>query len=253
MSRRPVIGVCAPLERARWSVWDMPAALVGSMYLEAVWRAGGAAVLLPPDPAWAADPDEALDLLDGLVLVGGADLAADLYGETPHPTAEPPQAVRDGVEVALARRAAERGIPILGICRGMQVLNVAHGGTLWQHLPETHGTEEHRRNLGTFDGNAHGVDLTPGTLARTVIGEDRHTVLSHHHQGIRDVGEGLVVSGYSDDGVPETLERDDPAKGFLLGVQWHPEADDGSPVIAGLVEAARATLAGSTPGRVRPA
>lgn len=241
--RRPVIGVCTPLERARWAVWDMPAAVVASMYLEAVWRAGGAAVLLPPDPAWAEDPDAALDLLDGLMLVGGADLEAGLYGEEPHPAAEPPQAVRDRVEVALARRAVERGVPVLGICRGMQVLNVARGGTLWQHLPETHGGEEHRRRLGSFEGNAHDVDITPGTLARHVIGEDRHTVYSHHHQGIRDVGDGLVVSGYAGDGVPETLERDDPAGPFLLGVQWHPEADRGSPVIAGLVEAARSARA----------
>lgn len=237
--RRPTIGVCTPLERARWSVWDMPAALVASMYLEAVWRAGGAAILLPPDPHWTHEPDEALDLVDGLLMVGGADLDAGRYGEQAHPAAEAPQPVRDDVEIALARRAAQRGTPVLGICRGMQVLNVAHGGTLWQHLPETHNTDDHRRTLGRFDGNDHDVEFVPGSLASRVIGAPRHRVYSHHHQGVRDLGVGLVASGYADDGVVETLERDDPQGPFLLGVQWHPEADARSPVIGGLVEAAR--------------
>lgn len=234
--RAPVIGVCTPLERARWAVWDMPAALVAANYLQAVWDAGGRTVLLPPDPAVEDDPGSVLGAVDGLLLVGGADIDACRYGEDPHPDAEPAQTVRDGVEIALVRHAAEAGIPVLGICRGLQIINTALGGTLWQHLPETHGTEEHRRQLGRFAGNEHPVDLTPGSLAARAAGETRHLVVSHHHQGIRDLAPGLVSTGYSDDGVVEAVEGE---RGYLLGVQWHPEADPASRIIASLVEAAR--------------
>jgi putative glutamine amidotransferase len=236
MSRRPVIGVCAPLERARWAVWDMPAALVAANYLEAVRAAGGLAVLIPPDPALADDPGEALRLLDGLLLVGGADIAACRYAADPHPLAEPAQDTRDAVELALVRAAAAGGVPTLGVCRGMQIINVALGGTLWQHLPETHGTTDHRRTVGAFAGNEHDVDLTPGSTAAAAAGETRHTVVSHHHQGVRDLGAGLLASGYSGDGVVEAIEGEE---GYLLGVQWHPEADPASRVIASLVDAAR--------------
>lgn len=236
MSRAPIIGVCAPLERARWAVWDMPAALVAANYLQAVWDAGGRALLVPPDPALQQHPDGVLDVLDGLLLVGGADIEACRYGAPPHPDAEAAQTVRDGVEIALVRRAAQRGLPVLGICRGLQVINVAMGGTLWQHLPDTLGTTEHRRHLGRFDGNAHPVDLTPGSLAARAAGEERHTVTSHHHQGIRDLAPGLRVSGSAPDGVVEAVEAGGP--GYLLGVQWHPEADPHSRVIASLVDAA---------------
>lgn len=235
---RPVIGICAPLERARWAVWDMTAAVVAQMYLDAVWRAGGLALILPPDPAFEYAPDEVLDRLDGLMLLGGADIAADRYGDVPHPQAETPQHVRDAVEAALARRCAQRHQPFLGICRGLQVLNVAHGGTLTQHLPDVLGSDSHRRTIGAFDGNDHPVQVTAGTLAAAVVGEPEHRVFSHHHQAVDRVGEGLRVTGRSDDGVVEVLERDGPG-GFLLGVQWHPEADPDSPVIAALVMAAR--------------
>lgn len=234
--RAPVIGVCTPLERARWAVWDMPAAVVAANYLQAVWDAGGRTVLLPPDPAVEDDPGSVLASVDGLLLVGGADIDACRYGEDPHPDAEPAQTVRDGVEIALVRHAAQTGLPVLGICRGLQIINTALGGTLWQHLPETHGTEEHRRRLGRFEGNEHPVDLTPGSLAARAAGETRHVVVSHHHQGIRVVAPGLVSTGYSDDGVVEAVEGE---RGYLLGVQWHPEADTASRIIASLVEASR--------------
>jgi putative glutamine amidotransferase len=141
------------------------------------------------------------------------------------------------------RRAHARGTPVLGICRGAQVINIAHGGTLWQHLPETHGSDEHRRAVGRFDGNDHEVLLTPGSRAAAAAGEERHRVLSHHHQGIRDVGDGLVASGFADDGVVETVESGEE-RAWLLGVQWHPEADPSSRVIAALVDAAARTRRG---------
>jgi putative glutamine amidotransferase len=238
---RPRIGVCAALERARWAVWDMPATLVADNYLAAVREAGGVALLIPPDSAVADDPDVVLDVLDGLLLVGGPDVDPAAYGAVRHPETEPPVHVRDAVEIALVTRARERGIPTLGVCRGIQVMNVAAGGTLEQHLPERLGTEEHRRALGRFAGNEHAVELEAGSAAADACGEPVHTVASHHHQALDRLGRGLVVTGSSPgDGVPEAVE--DPDAAYYLGVQWHPEADEGSPVIGSLVRAARRAM-----------
>jgi putative glutamine amidotransferase len=145
---------------------------------------------------------------------------------------------RDEAELALARRAIERDLPVLGICRGMQLINVALGGTLHQHLPDLVGHGEHRRNPGSFDGSEHDVRLEAGSLAARVIGDELHCTKSHHHQGVDRLGEGLVVSGRSVlDDLPEALEA--PESTFVLGVQWHPEADPTSPVVAALVEEVR--------------
>ncbi|HEY7623293.1 MAG TPA: gamma-glutamyl-gamma-aminobutyrate hydrolase family protein, partial [Solirubrobacteraceae bacterium] len=148
---RPVIGICTALERARWSVWDQQAYLLPRSYIDTVQREGGMAVMLPPDDAVQRDPDDVLDLIDGLILAGGADLDPATYGATPHPETRGTVPERDTFELVLARRALERDIPVLGVCRGMQLMNVAAGGTLLQHLPESHGHHEHRRTPGTFD------------------------------------------------------------------------------------------------------
>jgi putative glutamine amidotransferase len=238
LKAKPLIGVCTALERAQFGVWDTDVTLLDRRYSEAVQRAGGIAVLLPPDEALIEDPDSLLDALDGLILAGGRDVDPALYGAERHRDTDEPRAERDAFEIALARRAMERNIPVLGVCRGMQVMNVARGGTLVQHLPEHVGSDTHRRTLGTFDGNDHPVRLAEGSLAEQATGAPRHPTLSHHHQGIDRVGEGLAVSGWSeDDQLPEALE--DPDLRFALGVQWHPEADPDSSVIAALVEAAR--------------
>ena len=145
--------------------------------------------------------------------------------------------LRDRFELALTRRAIQRDMPVLGICRGMQLLNVACGGTLVQHVPDLVGHEEHRRTPGSFDGSAHDVRLDPGSLAANAAGELRHLACSHHHQGVDRIGDGLVVTGHSTlDELPEALEATDRA--FVLGVQWHPEADETSPVVDSLVAAA---------------
>jgi putative glutamine amidotransferase len=242
---RPVIGIVSALERAQYGVWDQPCALTPWSYVRAIQDGGGLAVLIPPDAGVADDPDSVLDRLDGLMLSGGSDIDPAQYGAPAHPETRGVVPERDALELALVRRAIERDMPVLGICRGMQILNVACGGTLIQHLPDTVGHGEHRRNPGTFDGSEHNVTLSPGSLAAEVAGELSHETRSHHHQAVDVIGEGLVVSGRSDlDELPEAIEA--PDREFVLGVQWHPEADPSSGVVRSLVDraAARRSVAG---------
>jgi putative glutamine amidotransferase len=238
---RPVIGICSALERAKWSVWDQCAALLPFNYVQAVQRAGGLVAMLPPDPLLTEDPGQALDLIDGLILAGGADIDPGAYGQRRHPETVATVPERDAFEIALTRAAIERDMPLLGICRGMQLINVACGGTLLQHLPERYGHHEHRRVVGSFDGADHDVLLSEGSLAAKAAGELAHATKSHHHQGVERLGEGLRVSGVSTlDELAEAIEWDGGPSGrrFVLGVQWHPEADVASSVVAALVEAA---------------
>jgi putative glutamine amidotransferase len=243
---RPVIGICTNLEKASWGAWELDAALLPMNYIEAVQRAGGMAVMLPPDERLVEEPEELLAILDGLILAGGADIDPATYGEPRDPSTVNTVPERDRFEVALARAAIERDLPLLGICRGMQLINVACGGTLIQHLPDRFGHGEHRRVVGSFDGSDHEVNLTDGSLAQGAAGESVHVTKSHHHQGVDCLGAGLVVSGVSalEDQLTEAIEL--PGKRFTLGVQWHPEADETSTVIAALVAAAaRTALAGT--------
>jgi putative glutamine amidotransferase len=246
----PVIGLCAALERARWAAWDQQAVLLPRNYVDAVQSAGGIALMLPPDPAAVDDPDRLLDLVDGLLLAGGADMDPATYGAEPHPQTVGWVPERDAFELALATRAMERDLPLLGICRGMQVMNVARGGTLCQHLPDAsdsddegaargRGHEDHRRTPGSFDNADHDVRLAAGSLAARTAHEELHGTKSHHHQGVERIGEGLTVTGWATiDDLPEALELEENR--FTLGVQWHPEADETSPLIAALVAQARA-------------
>jgi putative glutamine amidotransferase len=234
----PVIGLCTALERARWSVWDEHAVLLPRSYIDAVQRAGGVALMLPPDPAAVEAPDKLLDLVDALLLAGGADMDPSTYRARAHAATGGTVPERDAFELALARRALERDMPFLGVCRGMQVMNVALGGTLTQHLPDDYGHEDHRRSLGSFDNADHDVRLAPGSLAARAAHEELHATKSHHHQGVERIGEGLEVTGWATlDELPEAIEL--PGNRFSLGVQWHPEADETSPLIAALVDEAR--------------
>ena len=235
---RPTIGICTVLTDASWGLWTLPAALLPLNYIEAVQAAEGVALMIPPDPAVAKSPDRVLALLDGLILAGGNDIDPATYGAEPHPATTGLVPVRDATELALTRGAVELDLPVLGICRGMQVLNVAMGGTLLQHLPDVLGHEEHRRVPGSFTGADHDVRLQAGSLAARAAGEEQHVTRSHHHQAVDVVGRGLQITGRSTiDDLPETVEAQD--RRFVLGVQWHPEADERSQVIAALVSAAR--------------
>ncbi len=233
-----MVGICAALERARWAAWDQEAALLSYSYLTELARAGALALMIPPDPHLDRAPDDVLDRIDALVLAGGADIDPAAYGAQKHAETRGTVPPRDRAEISMTRRAVERDLPVLGICRGMQLINVALGGTLHQHVPDIIGNNEHRRRLGSFEGADHDVRLAPGSMAARAAGEERHTVKSHHHQAVDRLGTGLAVTGVSVlDELPEALEA--PACRFVLGVQWHPEADEKSRVLSALVEQAR--------------
>ena len=235
MPSEPVIGICAVHERARWSFWDQTAHLVADTYVSSVQRTGAVAVLLPVD---ARAPIELLDRIDGLLLIGGADIDPSSYGAAREPELESTYRDRDDFEIALLLGAMDRGLPVFGICRGMQVLNVALGGTLVQDLPAREGSNPHRRALGTFEGTEHTITLEPGSLTAEAAGEVVHLASCHHHQAVDKLGQGLVVSGRAEvDGVIEAIEAEDGR--WIVGVQWHPEADERSQMMSAFADAAR--------------
>jgi putative glutamine amidotransferase len=230
---RPVIGICAAIENAAWGVWrDVEVNISQRTYSLGVSAAGGLPLLLPADDSSAQTPDQLLDLLDGLVLSGGSDLDPASYGAQPAPETSGNRPERDRFELALARKALERDLPMLGVCRGMQLLNVACGGTLDQHLADA---DLHLHTPGQFVD--HEVRLEPGSLAARAVGAERVSVRSHHHQGIGRLGDGLVAGGWADPGdTVEAIER--PDRAWVLGVLWHAEEERMSPVLAALTAAA---------------
>jgi putative glutamine amidotransferase len=230
---RPVVGISAAVERAAWAAWEVESNLTPRSYTRSVAAAAAQALILPPDDAIAQAPDEALDLLDALVLAGGSDIDPGSYGARPHPETHGSHPERDRFELGLAHRALERDMPLLGICRGMELLNVALGGTLTQHIERL---DVHRHTPGAFCD--HAVRLEPGSLAARAVGAERTEVKSHHHQAVDQLGEGLSVSGWSEqDELVEAIEL--PDRRFALGVLWHPEEDEQSRVVGALVDAAR--------------
>ncbi|BCP00889.1 gamma-glutamyl-gamma-aminobutyrate hydrolase family protein [Mycobacterium intracellulare] len=235
-SVRPVVGLTTYLERVQTGIWDIPAGYLPTDYFEGVIQAGGIAVLLPPQPADAEVVGAVLDGVHALVITGGYDLDPASYGQQPHPTTDEPRTDRDAWEFALLRAALDRGLPVLGICRGAQVLNVALGGTLHQHLPDVLGHCGHRAGDGVFTRVP--VRTVAGTRAAALVGETVDAPC-YHHQAINRVGDGLVVSATDPDGVVEALEL--PGDRFVLGVQWHPEQSlEDLRLFAAIVDAARA-------------
>lgn len=231
----PLIGITSYVEPASWAVWrDVPAALVPHRYVVHVQRAGGLAVVVPPlQPD--ADEDQLSALLarlDGLVLSGGVDVEPRRYGSERHPLAQPSRPDRDALDLGLARLTQDSDLPVLGVCRGMQVMAVAAGGSLEQHLPDRLGSTEHSPAPGTY--GSHEVVTEPGSLVAQLLGE-RVDVATYHHQGVA-THPGLVPTAWTPDGVVEALEA--PGVRFRLGVQWHPEAGDDPRLFQALVAAA---------------
>lgn len=234
----PLIGVTTYLEQAQTGVWDVRAAFLPDAYVQSVTAAGGIAVLLPPQPVSDAVVDRVLDSIDGLVLSGGADVDPALYGQQPHEKTSPPRADRDAWEQALIRRAVERRIPFLGICRGAQLLNVALGGTLHQHLPDVVGSEKYQpgpAQFGAVDIFVSRNSRLAGVLGRAAMNLN---VQCYHHQALDTVADGLTVTSLSEDGVIQAVEMADLP--FGIAVQWHPEQDAvDRRLFEGLVKAAR--------------
>jgi gamma-glutamyl-gamma-aminobutyrate hydrolase PuuD len=235
---RPVIGITTYAQEASWGVWRLPAALIPLDYVDAVERAGGRPVLIPPSETGT---EEALDTLDAVVFSGGADVDPGLYGAEPHPETDAPQTRRDAGELALLRGALERDMPVLAVCRGFQLLNVLRGGDLVQHLPEKVGHDAHKQVPGEFA--QHPVEVEEGTRLAGIVGSSVQ-VTSHHHQALGRVGEGLVETAWAADGTLEAVE--DPSHRFVVGVQWHPEAGEDAALFEALVEQARAYRAART-------
>ena len=233
---RPVIGLTTYKQRAQTGVWDVTAAFLPAVYFEAVQRAGGIPVLLPPQPVDDEVVGRVLDGLDGLLVTGGADVDPARYGQQPGEHTDRPQVERDAWEDALLTGAIERSLPFLGICRGMQVLNVTRGGTLHQHLPDVVGDDRFRIGNGEFATNV--VATEPGSEIDALVGA-KLPVKSYHHQGIDAVGSGLRVTARTDDGIVQAVELEGVP--FGVAVQWHPEEDAAEDIrlFAGLVDAAR--------------
>jgi gamma-glutamyl-gamma-aminobutyrate hydrolase PuuD len=229
---RPLIGITTYVEDAAWGHWQLEAALIPYDYVRAIERAGGRAVLVPPS---VEGVEETLDALDGILFSGGNDLDPESYGADAHPETTGTRPERDRGELALLEGALARDMPMLAVCRGFQVLNVARGGDLVQHLPDTVGHEQHRAVKGVC--SEHGVRIDDASRLGSVLGGEV-PVKSHHHQGVGRVGDGLREAAWADDGTVEALE--DPEKRFAVGVLWHPEAGDDLKLFEALVAEAGA-------------
>ena len=233
---RPVVGMTTYLEQAQTGIWDVRASFLPHIYFEGVTLAGGIAVLLPPQPVDDHIANRVLDGLDGLVITGGKDVDPARYGQAPHPKTDEPRHDRDEWELALLAAALKRGLPVLGICRGAQVLNVALGGTLHQHLPDVVGHSRHQAGNAVFSTSR--VHIAPGTRLATLIGQYSDEQC-YHHQAIAELGKGLIASARDSDGVIEAIEL--PGDTFVVAVQWHPEERlSDLRLFAAVVEAAKA-------------
>jgi len=229
---RPVVGITTYVVPAAFGVWELESVLVPADYVQAVERAGGRALLVPPSDDGV---EETLDALDGLIFSGGPDLDPSLYGESPHAETNGVVAERDRAELTLLQAALGRDLPVLAICRGSQILNVARGGDLVQHLPDVVGHERHKHTPGVFAD--HDVELVQDEPLYPLLGAS-HRVKSHHHQGLGRIGDGLRVAAHADDGTVEAMWE--PSRRFAVGVLWHPEANAGDAALFDeLVEQAR--------------
>ena len=228
---KPIVGITSYAEAVTWGAWTEPSALVPLSYVRAIERAGGRPLIVPPSDD---SVEETLAVLHGIVFSGGSDLDPELYDADRHPETDEARELRDRAEMALLTAALERDMPVLAVCRGSQVLNVARGGDLVQHLPEVLGHEKHRHTPGEWSD--HDVKIEPESRVGGLLGK-RAPVKSHHHQGYGRIGEGLRETAWAEDGTVEALE--DPAKRFAVGVLWHPEEGEDMALFQALVEEAK--------------
>ncbi len=216
---KPVIGLTSYRQRGQTGVWDTEMAMLPAFYLEGVTRAGGIAVILPPQQIDSEDARNLLAGLDGLIVTGGRDVEASRYGHEPHENAEKPDRLRDLLEDELITAAIQMKLPFLGICRGAQMLNVNRGGTLIQHLPDVVGDNRYLQGEGNF---AHmKMSVREGSILSTIFGEYVDNAALYHHQAIDEPGDGLNVVAYSPDGIVQAVEVE--GHPFGVAVQWHPE------------------------------
>jgi len=232
MSERPVIGISAYSQQARWGSWDLPAVLLPRRYADMVAAGGGQPVLLPPTPGIGG----VLARLDGLVLSGGGDIDPARYGATRDPQTDAANPARDDAEIELTRQALATGLPLLGICRGLQVVNVALGGTLHQHLLALVGHDGHSPEARGY--GSHKVSVAAGSQLAGILGRTEAAVPTHHHQAVGRLGDGLVPTAWTDDGTVEAVELAEP-ESFMIAVQWHPEAGDDLSLFTALATAAQ--------------
>lgn len=220
MASAPIIGISTYLEPATCGVWDTRASFLHEAYLQAVLDAGGVPVLLPPQPSERERAAQILARLDGLILAGGADVNPARYGEQPHERTGAPRDDRDEWEIALYEAACSTGLPLLAICRGMQIVNTVHSGTLIQHLPDVVGSDRYQPAPGVF--GSVDIEITEGSTLASILGNSAHGIPVYHHQAVAKVGSGLTVTARTSDGTIQALESPS-ARGFFLAVQWHPE------------------------------
>jgi putative glutamine amidotransferase len=238
MARAPLIGVTSSM-----TIEKVPErAYVNSAYLHAVQQAGGVPVVLPPQLS-AASLERLARGLDGLLLTGGGDIDPTVFGEAPHPTVYEVAPARDTLELSAVRFALERRLPILAICRGAQLLNVALGGTLFQDVASDPGTQIQHGQLEPRDQPTHKVQVKAGSRLAETLGTDELEVNSMHHQAVKALGRGLAAVAWAPDQIIEGLELTDASR-FVLGVQWHPEelvshSEPARRLFAALVRSAR--------------
>ncbi len=234
MSGRPVVGITAYEEEASWNQWQMSASILPARYTHAIETAGAIPLLIPVQHLEPQDAEVILERLDAIILAGGPDVAPELYGAARHPATGRPRHERDAVEITILRAVSRVPLPTLAVCRGLQVLNVARGGTLHQHLPDVVGHDGHGPDPHGY--LPHEVRLAKGTALAALLGAERADVPTHHHQAIDRLGSELVPTAWAEDGTIEAVE--DSSMPFLVGVQWHPEMGSDPSLLNGLVAAA---------------
>jgi putative glutamine amidotransferase len=233
---KPRIGLTTYRQQGQTGVWDTEMAMIPAFYIEGITRAGGLAIMLPPQQLTSAEAKDIVSSLDGLMLCGGRDIDPSRYGQSPHREAEEPDKLRDSLEEQLLSAAIDADVPFLGICRGAQMLNINRGGTLIQHLPDVVG--DNRYQKGNAEFTPADVEVDKSSILGSLVGEKVSNAALYHHQAIDDLGQGLKITAKSEDGIVEAVELADHP--FGVAVQWHPEQTlDDLRIFEGLIEAAR--------------